>query len=165
MGIFTAAIALLSKGGSQETEERHRVKYSEDGTEVKPIVLIIDDDTSFLDTMRTLLSGAGYDVLASSTGPKGLDMIRYAARDIDAVLLDFNMPRFNGTETLQFLRKLSPQVKVVAVSGVKQTELPPEFCEGVERFVPKPFSNGDLLKALDEVLQEKFAEAPAAVAE
>ena len=80
-------------------------------------------------------------------------MLRYAPRDIGAVLLDFNMPRFNGTETLQFLRKLSPQVKVLAVSGVKIKELPAEFRDGVERFVPKPFSNDDLLKTLDEILQ------------
>ena len=165
MGIFTAAIALLTKSGSQDTEEPRRVKHAPDGTESKPTVLIIDDDSSFLDAMRTVLGGAGYDVLTSSTGPKGLDMLRYAARDIDAVLLDFNMPRFNGTETLQFLRKLSPQVKVIAVSGVKQTELPAEFREGVERFVPKPFSNGDLLKALDGVLEQKFAEVPAAESE
>lgn len=118
-------------------------------------MLIIDDDTSFLDAMRSLLDNAGYNVLTSSTGPKGLDMLRYAPRDIGAVLLDFNMPRFNGTETLQFLRKLSPQVKVLAVSGVNVKELPAEFRDGVERFVPKPFSNDDLLKTLDEVLQQK----------
>ena len=155
MGFFTAAIALLGKGGSRDAEERPRARHSGDGTNPRSIVLIIDDDTSFLEAMRSLLSSAGYDVLTSSTGPKGLDMLRYAPRDIGAVLLDFNMPRFNGTETLQFLRKLSPQVKVLAVSGVSLKELPSEFRDGVERFVPKPFSNDDLLKTLDEVLQQK----------
>ncbi len=155
MGIFSAAIALLGKGGSRDTEDRPRARHSGDGTDPRSTVLIIDDDTSFLDAMRSLLDNAGYNVLTSSTGPKGLDMLRYAPRDIGAVLLDFNMPRFNGTETLQFLRKLSPQVKVLAVSGVNVKELPAEFRDGVERFVPKPFSNDDLLKTLDEVLQQK----------
>ena len=155
MGIFTAAIALLGNGGSRDTEERPRARHSGDGANPRSTVLIIDDDISFLEAMRSLLHSAGYDVLTSSTGPKGLDMARYAPRDIGAVLLDFNMPRFNGAETLQFLRKLCPQIKVLAVSGVSLKELPPEFREGVERFVPKPFSNDDLLKTLDEVLQEK----------
>ncbi|HUJ72100.1 MAG TPA: response regulator [Verrucomicrobiae bacterium] len=155
MGIFTAAIALMGRGGLRDTEESPRARHSGDGTESRPTVLIIDDDTSFLEAMRTLLTEAGYNVLTSSTGPKGLDMVRYAPRDIAAVLLDFNMPRFNGAETLQFLRKLSPHVKVLAVSGISLSELPSEFREGVQRVVSKPFSNNDLLKTIDEVLHEQ----------
>jgi two-component system, cell cycle sensor histidine kinase and response regulator CckA len=166
MGIFTAAIALLGKGGLRDVEERPRARHTGDGPDPRSTVLVIDDDSSFLEAMRSLLDNAGYNVLTSSTGPKGLDMLRYAPRDIGAVLLDFNMPRFNGTETLQFLRKLSPQVKVLAVSGVNAKELPLEFREGVERFVPKPFSNDDLLKTLDEVLQQKSeAEVSASIHE
>jgi CheY-like chemotaxis protein len=155
MGIFTAAIALMGKGGLRDTEVGPRARHSGDGTESRSTVLIIDDDTSFLEAMRTLLAEAGYNVLTSSTGPKGLDMLRYAPRDIAAVLLDFNMPRFNGAETLQFLRKLSPHVKVLAVSGIKLSELPSEFREGVQRVISKPFSNADLLKTIEEVVQEK----------
>ncbi len=89
-------------------------------------------------------------------------MARYAGGDISAVLLDFNMPRFNGAETLQFLRKLNPKAKVLAVSGVSSNELPSDFREGVERFIPKPFSNADLLKTLEEVLDsEQAADASA----
>ncbi len=112
--------------------------------------------------MRTVLSGEGYNVLASSTGPKGLDMVRYAGADVGAIMLDFNMPRFNGAETLQFLRKLNPNAKVLAVSGVSSNELPADFREGVERFIPKPFSNADLLKTLEEILdRDQAADAPA----
>ena len=151
MGIFGAAVALFGKSGSQSIELRPRTKHSVDTTEPKATILVIDDDPSFLDTMRTVLRGEGYNVLASSTGPKGLDMLRYG-RDIRAVMLDFNMPRFNGAETLQFLRKLNPNTKVLAVSGVNSSELPSDFRDGVERFIPKPFSNADLLKTLDEIL-------------
>ena len=154
MGIFTAAIALMGKGGLRDTDERPRARQSGNGTEPKTTVLVIDDDTDFLEATRSFLQSAGYNVLTSSTGPKGLDMARYATGDIGAVVLDFNMPRFNGAETLQFLRKLCPQVKVLAVSGVSIKELPTEFREGVERFVPKPFSSGDLLKTIEQLLQE-----------
>ena len=166
MGIFTAAVALFGKGdGLQDRKERSSARRSGASSGPKPTVLIIDDDPSFLDTVRTILCSEGYDVLASSTGPKGLDMVRYASQDIGAVLLDFNMPRFNGAETLQFLRKLRPDVKVLAVSGVNVNELPPEFRDGVQRLVPKPFHNADLLKAIDEVIQGKSsAKAPAPTA-
>lgn len=164
MGIFGAAVALFGKGGSHAAEKRPRASRPDDSTEPKPTILIIDDDPSFLDTMRAVLRGEGYNVLASSTGPKGLDMLRYAGSgEIGAVLLDFNMPRFNGAETLQFLRKLSPEAKVLAVSGVSSDELPADFREGVQRFISKPFSNAELLKTLEEILDNDPA-ADASVA-
>lgn len=164
MGIFGAAVALFGKSGSQPLERRPRAKDTDETTGPKATILIIDDDPSFLDTMRTVLAGEGYNVLASSTGPKGLDMVRYARGDVGAVLLDYNMPRFNGAETLQFLRKLSPNAKVLAVSGMKSDELPPDFREGVERFIPKPFSNSDLLKTLEEILDGDQATEASATA-
>jgi CheY-like chemotaxis protein len=161
MGIFKAAAALFGNGGLQDTQEQPNGRTRADSSVAKSTVLIIDDDPSYLDTMRALLSGEGYNVLTSSTGPKGLDMVRYAPRDIGAVLLDYNMPRFNGAETLQFLRKLCPDLKVLAVSGVNANQLPPDFRAGVNRFIPKPFSNADLLKTIEEVIQdEPAAETP-----
>jgi CheY-like chemotaxis protein len=152
MGFVTAALALFGKkshsNGNGENE-------TQDASEPKSTILVIDDDPKFLETMRILLRGAGYTVLTSSTGPKGLDMIRYAPREVRTVLLDFNMPGFNGAETLAYLRKLNPNVKVIAVSGFKVNELPASFQKGVERIVAKPFSNGELLQTIAEVLGEK----------
>jgi len=159
MGIFTAAMALFGKGGEQTEERLPEARRPADTSGHKCTILIIDDDPTFLETMRSLLRDDGYNVLTSSTGPKGLDMLRYAPRDIGAVMLDFNMPRFNGAETLQFLRRLCPQAKVLAVSGLRADELPADFREGVERFLPKPFTSADLLKTLDEVLQAETADA------
>lgn len=155
MGIFTAVAALFGKTASPGKERQSDGGPDGNGSAKKATVLVIDDDPSFLDTMRSVLANEGYNVLTSSNGAKGLDMIRYTPRDIGAVLLDFNMPRFNGAETLQFLRQLSPAAKVLAVSGVKSDELPSDFRDGVERFIPKPFSNAELLKTLDEVLQDQ----------
>ena len=161
MGIFRAAAALFGKGGLHTADEQPNARHSADPSSRRCTILVIDDDPTFLETMKALLRDEGYNVLTSSTGPKGLDMARYAPRDIGAVLLDYNMPRFNGSETLQFLRKLCPQAKVLAVSGMRATELPAEFREGVERFVPKPFTSADLLKTLDDVLKPQPATASA----
>ena len=164
MGILGAAIALFGKSGSGSIGLRRRVEEHSGTTEPKDTILVIDDDSAFLDTMRTMLGGEGYNVLVSSSGPKGLDMMRYAGRDVGAVLLDFNMPRFNGAKTLEFLRKLRPNAKVLAVSGVQNSELPADFREGVDRFLSKPFSNAELLKTLGEILDGNQAAGPSATA-
>ena len=155
MGIFTAAVALFTNGGVGETEREPRRADAESEAKVKCTVLVIDDDPTILEALRLLLREAGYNVLTSNTGPKGLDMVRYAPRDIRLVLLDYNMPRFNGAETLAFLRKLNPNLKVVALSGFRVTELPANFHAGVDRFISKPFSSADLLKTVGEVLADK----------
>ena len=151
MGILTAALTLF--GAGRNGKDAEPVEPGSKGT-----ILVIDDDPKFLETMRILLRGAGYNVLTSGTGPKGLDMIRYAPRDVRTVLLDFNMPGFNGAETLEYMRKLTPNVKVIAVSGFKVTELPQSFQKGVERFVAKPFSNDQLLQTIEEVLANESEE-------
>jgi CheY-like chemotaxis protein len=151
MGILTAALTLF--GAGRNGKDAEPIEPGSKGT-----ILVIDDDPKFLETMRILLRGAGYNVLTSGTGPKGLDMIRYAPRDVRTVLLDFNMPGFNGAETLEYLRKLTPNVKVIAVSGFKVTELPQSFQAGVERFVAKPFSNDQLLQTIEEVLANESEE-------
>src|SRR5271167_430420 len=156
MGIFTAAVALFSNGGVGQLERKPRGVRSDDDTEAKGTVLVIDDDPTFLEAIRLLLCDAGYNVLASSTGPKGLDMVRYAPKDIRVVLLDYNMPRFNGAETLEFLRKLNPTLKVIAISGFRAIDLPESFQTNVQRLISKPFKNDDLLKTVEEVISERL---------
>jgi two-component system cell cycle sensor histidine kinase/response regulator CckA len=160
MGILNAALSLFGKG----TVAKNGRNGETPAPDSKSTVLVIDDDPKFLEAMRILLRGAGYSVLTSSTGPKGLDMVRYAPRDVKTVLLDFNMPRFNGAETLEFLRKLNPSVKVIAVSGFKATDLPRNFQEGVERFIGKPFSNDELLQTIEDVLAGESKEEASAAA-
>jgi CheY-like chemotaxis protein len=159
MGIFTAAVSLFTNGGVGQRGKRPRDAGSSDESETKGTILVIDDDPSFLESIKLLLREAGYNVLTSATGPKGLDMVRYAPKDVRLVLLDYNMPRFNGAETLEFLRKLNQTLKVVAVSGFRVTELPENFHRGVERFVSKPFNNDDLLKIIQEVLESSTTSA------
>src|SRR6266404_3261799 len=163
MGIFSAAVALFSNSSGGQHTERHPDAESNGGagsvgeTKTKCTILVIDDDPSFLEAIRLVLSEAGYNVLTSATGPKGLDMVRYAPKDVRLVLLDYSMPRFNGAETLEFLRKLNPALKIVAMSGLRATELPESFHTGVDRFVSKPFKNDDFLKTIEEVLESSPA--------
>ena len=161
MGIFSSAASLFGFETSSDQNGKDK-DVVEPGS--KATVLVIDDDNQFLEAMRALLGEAGYGVLTSTTGPKGLDMLRYGPRDLGVVVLDFNMPRFNGADTLEYLRKLNDQIKVVAVSGLKVNELPPGFRQNVDRFVSKPFSNSELLAAIKEVLTGNTEAEPAASA-
>jgi DNA-binding response OmpR family regulator len=114
----------------------------------KETILVIDDEPDFLDAVGVCLRDAGYNVLAASSGTKGLNMMRYAVSDIHVVLLDYRMPQLNGEQTLKHLRRLSPQTKVIAVTGVPPEEIPKGFREGTDYFIRKPFPMQELLSAV-----------------
>ena len=99
-------------------------------------VLVIDDSIMIRKMVKSILSGK-YDVLEASDGKSGLD----AARKIfpDLILLDFVMPKYNGYQTLQAIRRVEglQNVPVIMISGLK---------EQVTEHVPEPFTEFDFLE-------------------
>ncbi len=149
MGIWRAFTGLFFKHSGLGDTEQARAKRP------KPTILAIDDDLKFLEAMKALLTDAGFSVLTSSSGPKGLDTLQNAGGDIRAVLLDFHMPGFDGAETLQYVRRLNPKVKIVAMTGVDVTALPPSFRGGVDLFIQKPFPVSQLIAALHKLVGDE----------
>jgi CheY-like chemotaxis protein len=161
MGFFTSVASLF---GEETRFARANENWQPAKSKAKPTVLVIDDDANFLEMLRTVLGRAGYGVLTSSTGPNGLDMLRYDPRDVAVVLLDFKMPHCDGAETLKHLRKLKCPVKIIGISGVTLNQIPQNFQKGVERLVLKPFDPKELLQTIDSVLGGDSAPEPAASA-
>jgi CheY-like chemotaxis protein len=114
-------------------------------------VLAIDDDLDFLESLRLLLYAEGFKVLTSTSGPKGLDMLRYA-RDVRIVLLDYSMPQLTGAETLAHIRKLNPCVKVIAVTAVDVNLVPNSYRQGVDKLIQKPPRGVELVNAINSLL-------------
>src|ERR1041385_7635964 len=79
----------------------------------KRTVLIVDDDPAMVRALHLVLYEAGFDVVTSTSGLKGINAVRFGPRPIDIVLLDYMMPGFDGEKTLPYLRSLAPGVKIV----------------------------------------------------
>jgi CheY-like chemotaxis protein len=161
MGIFTAAIALFSNGGVGQ-RERLPEGASNDGGEPKSAILVIDDDPVVLQIVKSLLGKRGFNVLTTSSAPKGLDMLRYAGADIRIVVLDYSMPRLNGDETLSFVRQLSPNAKVIGLTAMNLDSVPKAYPDGVDKLLTKPVVATLLIGAVCELLGEEQA-APSGI--
>jgi CheY-like chemotaxis protein len=146
MGILRAFTALFFKDSGSGKIEQAQAKQP------KATILAIDDDQGFLEAMKALLTDAGFNVLTSSSGPKGLDTLQRAGSDVKVVLLDFHMPGFDGAETLQYVRRLNAGVKIVALTGVDVTTLPKSFHDGVDLFIQKPFRVSQLIESLHKLV-------------
>jgi len=87
----------------------------------KATVLVVDDDPHFRMLARTILEPAGFDVIESEDVPQCLKQLRRQA--VDAVILDMVMPGEDGIEGVRQLKRLFPEIRIVAVSGADQSDL------------------------------------------
>src|SRR5712691_2975948 len=73
-------------------------------------ILAIDDDKSFRDMLREFLIVLGHEVVSASDGIEGLEIFSRNKDAFDLILLDYYMPKMNGAQTFQCLRKIQPAV-------------------------------------------------------
>jgi len=82
-----------------------------------PTVLCVDDDAAIRALYEALLSRYGYEVLAAHSGHHALHVFHSKENEIDAVILDYEMPEMNGLELATRLKRHDPTLPVIMVSG------------------------------------------------
>jgi two-component system cell cycle sensor histidine kinase/response regulator CckA len=117
------------------------------------LILIVDDETPLLEVAKKTLEDNGYRVLTARDGTEGLAVYAEHKREIDAVVMDMIMPYLDGAATIRAMRRLNPEAKIIASSGLSANDNAFEAAdEGVRIFLKKPYTAEKLLKALAEVL-------------
>jgi CheY-like chemotaxis protein len=117
-------------------------------------VLVLEDDISVRHISVRVLRSLGYDVIEAANGDDAQQLIgERAGRKIDLLLTDMVMPHMSGRHFADWLRKTSPQTKVVFISGYLEESLQP----GDRRdqgmfFLAKPFDPEQLALKIREAL-------------
>jgi CheY-like chemotaxis protein len=81
------------------------------------IVMCVDDDAGIRKLYGTLLGQNGYEVIAATNGRHALHVFESKEKEIDAVILDYEMPGMNGLELATWLKQRHPALPVIMVSG------------------------------------------------
>ena len=110
-------------------------------------ILVVDDDPGILKFISTYLKIAGYRVLTASNGLEGLAVFRSNSDLIDLIITDLKMPKMSGYEMAAQIRKISPKIKIICMSGFAE-----EKCPECLRILAKPFSIAELRTHVDEIL-------------
>ena len=126
-------------------------------------VLLIDDDVELLRQMTVAFVSAGYEVQAAPDGQAGL--ARFLAAPTDLVVTDIIMPNREGIETIVALKKASPSVRILAISGGYRVG-PADFLDlarhvGADGVLAKPFRPSDLIKLAAQLLGRRRVAQPA----
>lgn len=105
-------------------------------------VLVIDDEEAVRSLLRQLLQRRGFAVIEARDGEEGLRC--FHSQPVDLVICDLIMPRLNGVETILGLRRASPDVKIIAMSGGGRSHaielLKVAGDMGADHVLGKPFS-------------------------
>ena len=131
-------------------------RENESGAE-RGTVLLVDDDEMVMDIGNQFLKRMGYTVRTASSGQKALDIIKQASNRIDCLLLDFTMPGMDGLETMQQVKKIRPDARIIITSGYTRQQIEDRFAlvEPPDAFLQKPFE----MKALQEILSKTISKA------
>jgi two-component system response regulator HydG len=109
-----------------------------------PKVLIVDDETSILDTLRILFKREGFEVHTAVGGQQGVDALPEVRPDF--VLSDIRMPGVGGLEVLSAARELDPTLPVILMTAQASLQTAIQAVnQGAFHYIQKPFSNDELL--------------------
>jgi PAS domain S-box-containing protein len=121
-------------------------------------VLVVDDEPDLLHAVETMLSRAGYRVLAAGCGPDALELVSAHEGVVDLLLSDVSMPGMLGPEVAEEVRAIRPGIQVMFMSGHAQPFLASGGVEGPDVvLVEKPFTRDILLSRVAEVLGSSIA--------
>jgi PAS domain S-box-containing protein len=117
------------------------------------LVLVVDDEKSVRQVTRQLLEHNGYRVIEAAEGADGITQYVAHQKEVQVVVTDLAMPVMDGAAFIRVLRRLNPQVRIIAVSGYQsKSSLPADLGVPAEARLSKPFSGAMLLQTLQRVL-------------
>ncbi|MDX5631020.1 MULTISPECIES: response regulator [unclassified Brenneria] len=113
-------------------------------------VLVVDDDVLNLRIAARLLRELGHSGALAADGEKALQLLR--RQSFDLMLLDINMPKLSGEDTLRALRAEGQRLAVLMVSGHDGEETRRHFLDlGANGFLAKPLAQSALQAALAQL--------------
>jgi len=125
------------------------------GTDGKPSVLVVDDESGILETLEILLRNEGFAPHVALGGRAGLE--RIAALSPDIVLTDIRMPQVGGVEILAAARAHDPNTPVILMTAQATLQSAMQAVnEGAFYYIQKPFRNDELIAILKRAAEHRM---------
>ncbi|MBU2548313.1 MAG: response regulator [Proteobacteria bacterium] len=116
-------------------------------------LLLVDDETRFLETTQKVLSRKGLTVDVAGSGREALSLL--AGRPIHVVILDVKMPEMDGVATLKEIKRLWPMIEVIMLTGNATVESAIEGLKaGAFDYLMKPCDIDDLIGKAREAYEK-----------
>ncbi|MGE3149213.1 MAG: cell cycle histidine kinase CckA, partial [Pseudorhodoplanes sp.] len=118
-------------------------------------ILLVEDEEGLRALNARGLVSRGYTVLEAANGIEALEELARRDGKVDLVVSDVVMPEMDGPTMLREMRKSSPDLKIIFVSGYAEEAFQKNLPEGEQfAFLPKPFTLKQLVAAVKETMAE-----------
>ena len=121
---------------------------------VRPKILIIDDESDFRKGLAQQLSVREFEVLDADSGEAAIKIVRHAEPEV--IILDQKMPGMDGIQALKEIKKIKPEVQVIMHTGhgsIEAARLTGKH--DVFKYLEKPCPLEDLIRTVNEALDER----------
>ncbi len=116
------------------------------------LILVVDDEAAIRDVTKTSLESHNYKAITASDGIEAIALYAEHRDEISLVLTDMVMPSMDGITTIRTLRKINPDVKIIAVSGLSSVDkVNTAYDMGIKAFLSKPYTASQLLQTISTV--------------
>jgi two-component system cell cycle sensor histidine kinase/response regulator CckA len=116
-------------------------------------ILVVDDEPAIRRILEVILTKNGYRVIVAVDGREAVAAFYQRKEQIKAVITDLMMPLQDGPTTVRALRQLRQDLKVIAITGLgEESRIAEARAAGVTTFLRKPFTTGQLLGTLKDLL-------------
>lgn len=122
-------------------------------------VLVIDDESIVLDSVKKILTAEDFEVDPAQSSREGLE--RAMIRDYDLVLTDIRMPEIGGMRILRDIKRAKPALPVVIFTGYATVQSAVQAMKlGASDYIEKPFTPDILLTTVKKALEKATQEEP-----
>jgi DNA-binding NtrC family response regulator len=123
-------------------------------TETRPTVLIVDDESGIVDTLRILLKNEGFAAHVAFGGKQGLDQISSLRPNI--IISDIRMPAVGGLDVLSAARAQDPDVPVILMTAQASLQTAIQAVnQGAFHYIQKPFRNDELIAVVKRAVEHR----------
>jgi len=117
-------------------------------------ILVVDDEPGIRSGVSEILAFEGHAVDGAECGRTALSLL--SERSYDVVFIDYRLPDVDGLKLLQSIRKSSPQAMTCMITAYANIETAIAATrQGIDFFLPKPFSSDDLIGVVETLLRHK----------
>jgi DNA-binding NtrC family response regulator len=115
-------------------------------------ILALDDVSDAANLIKRILEKKGHKVFAFSEEEDAIEFVK--SQEIDLAILDIKLKRMSGVEVLEELKKISPSIKVIMLTGYPTIETARECINlGAAEYCVKPIDKDELEEKVEEVLK------------
>jgi len=119
---------------------------------MKKRILMIEDEKNIVDILKFNLNKAGFDTLEAYDGAAGLELA--LRENPDLILLDLMLPKLNGFEVCEAIRKKNHAVPILMLTAKEDEDDKVKGLEcGADDYITKPFSNREVIARINTNLR------------